>query len=61
MIPRGNGVYELALNGSDLPSIAEWEHDAWVDIQFAANGSGGQPIAWSQTNRIATLALCPMQ
>jgi hypothetical protein len=60
MIPQGNGVYGLVLYAEDLPDIMDWEHDAWLYIQFVANDEDGQPIARSSVYRTVTLSTCRM-
>ncbi|HEY5118165.1 MAG TPA: right-handed parallel beta-helix repeat-containing protein [Anaerolineales bacterium] len=58
MIPQGGGWYQLILYGEDLPSIGKWKHDAWLDVQFVANGEDGKGIAWSTIYRQVTLGQC---
>jgi CSLREA domain-containing protein len=58
MIPQGGGWYQLILYGEDLPSIGKWKHDAWLDVQFVANGKDGTGIAWSTIYRQVTLGQC---
>jgi hypothetical protein len=54
----GNGWYQLALFGNDLPSIYGWKHEAWLDIQFVANDSNYQPVARSAVIRQVTVRQC---
>jgi hypothetical protein len=58
MNPQGNGWYQLSLVGNNLPSISTWQHEAWLDFQFVANGPNNQAIAWSPVIRKATLWQC---
>jgi parallel beta-helix repeat protein len=58
MIPQGGGWYQLVLSGNDLPSIGNWQSEAWLDFQFVANGPNNQPIAWSAVFRNVTLWQC---
>jgi CSLREA domain-containing protein len=58
MTPQGNGWYGLTLAGNDLPSIGQWQTEAWLDFQFVANDTNNQPIAWSSVYRQVTLWQC---
>ncbi|MBN1438081.1 MAG: right-handed parallel beta-helix repeat-containing protein [Anaerolineales bacterium] len=54
----GNGWYQLELSGNDLPSIYNWQNEAWLDIQFVAYDSNYQPVARSEVFRQVTLQRC---
>jgi hypothetical protein len=58
MTPQGGGWYTLTLYGEDFPDTSKWGHDAWLEIQFVANGKDGQPIARSDVYRRVTLGRC---
>jgi CSLREA domain-containing protein len=58
MTKQGGGWYELTLSGDDLPNIYQWQSDAWLDIQFVANGSDYLPIARSDVIRKITYQPC---
>jgi hypothetical protein len=54
-----SGVYALVLNSEDFPNdILKWQSEAWLAVQFVANGSDGQPIGRSAVYRQVTLGLC---
>jgi hypothetical protein len=58
MIPQGGGWYQLTILSEDFPDISKWGHDAWLEIQFVANGKDGQPIARSVVYRNVSVARC---
>jgi parallel beta-helix repeat protein len=58
MIPQGGGWYTYTLYGENLPGTFQWSGDAWVAVQFVANGKDGQPIAHSDIYRKVTLGRC---
>jgi hypothetical protein len=58
MIPTGNGWYALTIVGNDLPSIGQWQTEAWLDFQFVANDANHQAIAWSPVIRQVTFWQC---
>ncbi len=58
MTALGNGWYALTLVGNDLPSIGQWQTEAWLDIQFVAFGPDNQPVAWSAVYRQVTFWQC---
>ena len=58
MTPMGSGWYALTLTGNDLPSIGQWQTEAWLDFQFVANDANNQPIAWSPVIRKVTFWQC---
>ncbi len=58
MTPQGGGWYTLTLYGEDFPDTSKWGHDAWLEIQFVANGKDGQPVARSEVYRKVTLGRC---
>jgi hypothetical protein len=59
MIRDNSGVYALVLNSEDFPNdILKWQSEAWLAVQFVANGSDGQPIGRSAVYRQVTLGMC---
>ncbi len=58
MIPQGSGWYQLPITSEDFPDTSKWGHDAWLEIQFIANGKDGQPIARSAVYRNVTVSQC---
>jgi hypothetical protein len=58
MIPQGGGWYQLTIYSEDFPDTSKWGHEAWLEIQFVANGKDGKPIARSAVYRRVTLGLC---
>jgi CSLREA domain-containing protein len=54
----GDGWYQLALSGNDLPKIPTGQAEAWLDIQFVANDASYLPIARSVVFRQVTLQRC---
>jgi CSLREA domain-containing protein len=59
MIPQGGGWYTLTIYSEDFPAdVLQWNHEAWLAIQFVANGKDGQPIAHSAVYRQVTLGRC---
>ncbi|MGB7538195.1 MAG: choice-of-anchor Q domain-containing protein, partial [Anaerolineales bacterium] len=54
----GNGWYQLALSGNDLPKITAGQAETWLDIQIVANDSNYLPIARSAVFRQVTLQRC---
>jgi CSLREA domain-containing protein len=58
MIPQGGGWYQLTLYGEDLPGTFEWSGDAWIAVQFIANGKDGEILARSEVYRQVTLGQC---
>jgi hypothetical protein len=58
MIPQGDGWYELILWGENIPGAPGWEGEAWVAVQFVANGKDGEILARSEVYRQLTLGQC---
>jgi hypothetical protein len=58
MIPGSSGQYVLTITGNDLPSIGQWQTEAWLDFQFVANDANSQPVAWSPVFRQVTFWQC---
>jgi hypothetical protein len=58
MIPISSDWYALTIVGNDLPSIGQWQTEAWLDFQFVANDANSQPIAWSPVIRQVTFWQC---
>jgi hypothetical protein len=61
MIPQGGGWYQYTLYSEDLPDIFNWRSEAWLAVQFVANGESGQVLARSAVYRQVTLGLCGKQ
>jgi hypothetical protein len=62
MIPQGGGWYTLTIYSEVFPAdVLQWNHEAWLAIQFVANGKDGQPIAHSAVYRQVTLGRCGKQ
>jgi hypothetical protein len=58
MTPQGGGWYELTLWAENLTGAQEQAGEAWVAIQFVANGENGQVLARSKIFRKVTLGQC---
>jgi hypothetical protein len=58
MIPKGDGWYEIVLNAQALPSIAGWQGEAWLSVQFIAYGEGGAILAKSGVYQQVSVARC---
>ena len=58
--PRNSGGgTQLILNSEDFPAdVLKWNNEAWLAVQFVANGSDGQPSARSAVYRQVTVGVC---
>jgi CSLREA domain-containing protein len=59
MIPQGGGWYTITLLSEDFPAdVLQWNNDAWLAVQFVANGQDGQILTRSAVYRKVTLGRC---
>jgi hypothetical protein len=58
MDPLGGDWYQRTLNAENLPSIASWQNDAWLALQFVANGPGDEKLATSGIFEYVTVTRC---
>ncbi len=59
MIPQGGGWYTLTLYSEDFPAdILKWRNEAWLAVQFVANGPDGKILARSAVYRQVTVGQC---
>jgi hypothetical protein len=58
MNPQGDGWYKLILVIDDILTSSEWTEDAWLAIQFVANGKNGEILARSEVLHRITVSPC---